>query len=640
MREESLDPSAHLVALPLSFPSDANSPLQKKNDGMPGAKFLKRMQHPAATLDTLRIGNAVTLYGKTFKVFECDEFTRAYFADVGLPQPPNEEEPHDSFTESLRAKATDGDWHGKKQNPMKRYMEALRGSTTRKVDSLAKFLALSDVNLRFYALWDDTKGKMFGEKHRLCITYYLATDEVQIDRLRSARPIPGLSQLLKRSRLPRALIHHDDRPRSCEDGTGSEDYMKVDDFRVGETVNVYNREMLIYDCDETAQAWFLENRGIDQKAGAVDVSEPTKASPRLPPPPPTGYGTEEDSLMSWKHLVLRPPRKDLTRIRDATSKTLKFHAHLSSDDPIDAGRVFRICWYMDDETISVYETKSRNSGITAGKWQARERLVNAATGKYFEASDFFVGAEVLIKSHRFNIDSADDFSLAHMEGATHLWPMSSVDFAIANLKNKLREKSASLRKMFRKFDTDKSQTISFDEFRSMLDYYGMTMPKAEVLTLFRAFDPDGGGNISYEEFMAAFTDFDDEGGAGADVTHVKAVSSEDMEAYMKHVDAVAKLEGEDQYIDVLLAKLARQFKNSKHASLVHEKFREFDKNKDHTVDRGEFFAVMGPGGMNITPRDVLLLERRFFKPEDESINYETFMSVVHSYADKTMVRSS
>lgn len=49
----------------------------------------------------------------------------------------------------------------------------------------------------------------------------------------------------------------------------------------------------------------LANRGVDMSSSVVDVSEPAPEPPKVEPPPPTGYGTEEDSLGSVFHLVLK-----------------------------------------------------------------------------------------------------------------------------------------------------------------------------------------------------------------------------------------------------------------------------------------------------------------------------------------------
>ncbi len=625
-----------------------------KNDGMSGVKFLNRQQHDAVTLDTLRVRGTLTLYSRTFKITACDAFTRNYYRERGTPQPADEDIPDDTFTATYRkALAATSGWSGKRTNAISRYVEAVRGKAVRKKDTLGKFLKHSGEVLRFYALYDESKVKadLFAVKQHMCIQYFLADDTAEILRVR----LPGeaktmeQSRILRRGRLPKVYIVHDDRERSAEDGTGDEDYYSPEDFRVGETMRVLGKNLDIYDCDDFTHDFYADKFGWDQKAHAIDLTEPPKPVPKLPVPPHNGFGSEEDTLHSVKYLdpQSHAHKSDYKRFLRSKGQVLKFYAKLKSEDPIDKLRRYRISWYLDDDTVAVYEDFVRNTGIMGGKWQARKKMKNPETGKPFEASDLFVGAEVTIKGHRFVLDGADDFSHKYMEGSASLWPMSSLEFVLSKLKDKLREKSASLRKMFRKFDTDHSQTISLDEFQSMLDYFGMTLSKAECVTIFRAFDKDGEGFIDYTEFMEAFTDKDEDGGAAAatssahaDAAAAASMTEDEAKAYAEMVaerEAAAKLTAET---DTLLTRLARGMKQAKSASKIHENFRRFDINKDHTIDRGEFRAAMGSSGFHLSEREIGLLEVRFFPSEDAAdMNYETFMGVLHEYADKIMVRS-
>lgn len=69
---------------------------------------------------------------------------------------------------------------------------------------------------------------------------------------------------------------------------------------------------------------------------------------------------------------------------------------------------------------------------------------------------------------------------------------------------------------------------------------------------------------------------------------------------------------------------------------MHSNFRRFDLDHNHTVDKGEFRAVMGPGGMNLAPHDVETLMSKFYPPGEEELDYEHFMRVIHEYADKVI----
>jgi hypothetical protein len=84
----------------------------------------------------------------------------------------------------------------------------------------------------------------------------------------------------------------------------------------------------------------------------VDLSEPEAAPPARVVPPPTGYGTDADSLVSVKKLVLSPPRRVPGRhmpknpTQDDGSCILRFLAELDSEDDLVKGREFILRWAL------------------------------------------------------------------------------------------------------------------------------------------------------------------------------------------------------------------------------------------------------------------------------------------------------
>ncbi len=168
-----------------------------ENSGVPQGKFLQRQKIPlpvaqygpsatsgpgmgTATISSLgtggrggrdnnlhwshlRVGETITLLGRTYKVYGADDFTRRFFRQNGVTLAPNEEKPVDKFTDAREAfmrretgKEVDA-WRGKRMSPVKRFMEATRGNAnprlTRGVpDSLGQFLRHDGQVLRFKGL--------------------------------------------------------------------------------------------------------------------------------------------------------------------------------------------------------------------------------------------------------------------------------------------------------------------------------------------------------------------------------------------------------------------------------------------------------------------------------------------------------
>jgi len=78
-------------------------------------------------------------------------------------------------------------------------------------------------------------------------------------------------------------------------------------------------------------------------------------------PPYNGFGEEEDSLGYVYRLVPKPPKKDYFKWVD-NQQYLRFRAVLNTIKPEDIGREFIITFFLNDDTILIYEPVVRNSG--------------------------------------------------------------------------------------------------------------------------------------------------------------------------------------------------------------------------------------------------------------------------------------
>jgi hypothetical protein len=505
-------------------------------------------------------------------------FPQKFYSDLGTPQPEDEPVEKDAWTVGQENNFKKNDpmaYHGVRSSPITRFIEAARGSqkTGGKKDMKARFLAYDGQVLRFLMVWDDREKNMFGEKHLYWLSYYLATEEGELKEARGKKQFMGCPTMLKRQRLPRTIIFSDDRMRSCEDVTGDEDYFNEDDFIVGRQLNIFGRMWTIADCDPFTQQWYAEHKGIDQKAAAIPTAEPPSPRPELPVPPHPGFGREEDTIESWKSLIPKRPKTDMKALMSkGTGATRRLRARLVTDDPINAERVFCITVFLDDGELAVYEPKIRNSGVEGGTFMKKQKLRREDTHEYFKSEDFVVGEVVVIKSHPLRI---------YEEEAQPATPVADVDVVIHKLKKKMLDNSASLRKMFRKFDLDKSQTISFDEFWNMLNYYSLAITKYEAIVLFKAFE-DKAGFMSYEMFMRVFdrAEYTVNGGRSESVAdtsrHMQTSHTlEELDAMIEEARAQAKAAQYKAEQELLVTRMARAMRNARTAQAVHDNFRRF-----------------------------------------------------------------
>jgi Ca2+-binding EF-hand superfamily protein len=375
----------------------------------------------------------------------------------------------------------------------------------------------------------------------------------------------------------------------------------------------------------------MDNLGIDQNANAFEVEEPEETRARPETPPPNGFGVEGDGFAFRRPQIMKPPRTP----PHGAGKSLKYEAHLVApfDPELDEGRKFRIEFFLDNGTVGVHEYPLRNSGRREGTWHKRSKVINPETGEAYVASAFHIGAEITIKAHRFFLDGADEYTLKFMEDGGD-WPMCDIAAVMLTLREQLRHNSRQMRKMFRKFDLDKSQTISLSEFRNMVLSYRLPLRDAEIVTVFRAFDKDRTGFMSYHQFMDAFAEHEDGDPDVLDTLVFEA--QEDDEAYAAQADAAELKSQEDVYVQRLLYQVAQQVIRTHKITALHEKFRSVDVNKDHMVDREEFANAFGELGMNFPRHDIQYLLDHFYDGSKDSINYNEFMRVIYENADKVM----
>jgi len=411
--------------------------VKMENSGIPQGQFLKKGKIPRGdgsgnylTENDFQVGSTVDIYKRVLKVINCDDFTRNYYAQQGLSQAENQPAPTDAYNSSraaMKERDTGADQtiaRGKKQNPLKKFMEASLGNASPRMrvgtqsDNLSRFLQNDRNVLRFYAMWDDSDS-LYGQVHKYTLNFFLATGEMEV--LEINRPNEGRDHFpcfLKRSKV--------ERNRSTTiDGAGvngveDEDYhgsifLTADDLVVGQWVYIHGRPMLIHDADDSTYNALLQATGIDYRQMKVDVEEPAQSVPEVAIPPYNGFGNEEDSVENCKHLVPQPPKKDFHKAMNnapvgSDMKTLRFNAKMVTNSELDQNkdRRFIVRFYLSDDTVEVFEPPIRNSGILGGKFMKRTK-----TGD--QPQNFTKGSIIEFSKTPFEILGADDYTLKFLD---------------------------------------------------------------------------------------------------------------------------------------------------------------------------------------------------------------------------------
>jgi len=287
---------------------------------------------------------------------------------------------------------------------------------------------------------------MFGDQRFMILHYYLANDTIElIEVLPANSGRTGNGVFFRRQRLPkesnnlvklpgqqteRTVLNVHGIPiggknrhllDSLRTGAPTDEFYSDQDFHVGSTFEVLGRHYLVCDCDEFTKDHYKNKFGLVM-ADPIDVTESAPPPVQHAVPPPTGFGTEEDSMVSVERLVLQAPKKEagkhLPKIATPAdgSYVLRFSAVFKDQSDLMKGRQFFIMYYLEDDTIGIHEKGVRNSGIRAGKFLQRGRYMTADNARKIALSDFSVtpGHTITVNKFEFIIDGADQYAIDYL----------------------------------------------------------------------------------------------------------------------------------------------------------------------------------------------------------------------------------
>ena len=391
-----------------------------------------------------------------------------------------------------------------------------------KSDTLKQFLEHDRQVLRFYCLWDDSNA-MFGDKRYMVLHYFLSDDTVEVREVlpqNSGRDGTGI--FFHRQKLPRDFktlnkLPGKGTPRtvlnvftkgitdmksrhildSLRTGAEQEQFYHEADLQVGAVVQLCNRGLLLCDTDDFTKNHYNSKYGLTDFT-PINVEEPAGEPAPRTLPPPTGYGTEDDSMVSVNRLVLQPPKKYPGAYLPHQSNpkeggnVLRWFCRMDTNDPLKVDRRFIISYYLVDDTLSIYEKHQRNSGMRGGKFLEREQYKAGDGSRYWSAPDFFKGAVLDIQAHAFVLIFGDDYTYNFMESQG--FPFSNAGAVSAKLSQSNSAKDAVMSKRPRE---DGSTDASI--MRDILMSVPGLLNEQEAETIVRKYDV-GHGLVNFAQF--------------------------------------------------------------------------------------------------------------------------------------------
>lgn len=450
-----------------------------ENSGIPQGQFLKRHRVPRQDgvgfvgPDDFKCGQGIHLYGRTYHVTGCDRFTRWFYEENGIEVGEDEPMVEDRWQAQYKFRRT----AERGGLPMttgcmndKNYAKFQIGQPATDL-KFTQFLHNDRKVLRFKAFWDDTTE--YGARVYMVLHYYLADNTVEINEAhcrnsgRDNYPVFCKRGPLRKKNKISAY------PNMLEADGG---LYHPEDLAVGQSINVWGRTVMLYDCDDFTQKFYLEFVQLDQKVNCIDVSESPIRHLKLQPPPHNGIGTEEDSLINCQMIMPKPHRPDVAKLMVLSGENLRFEAKMVNGEPEDECRRFCIAFFPDTEKIAVYELQVRNSGHMGGKFREKNRIKNPETGKYFELKDFYVGKIVTVCAQPFQILKADEHCLQFLESRPDQFPYA--------------DPVACAQRLVPIFDEPELQVesgIGPDRLKDLATSVGVDLADHEVITLLRRF---------------------------------------------------------------------------------------------------------------------------------------------------------
>jgi len=433
------------------------------NCGLLQGKILRRHQimKPAGeargdssmiyTLQDFFSGAQLEIYQRVYTIVDCDNYTRKKMERDGIPFGERLPLPSDTYVPvNNKAPPRTGGSHSALNLGFYEYGKKV---------------------LRFYGSWDDTTA-LYGDRILVRLHYYLGDDTIEVlpvnERNTGRDKVP---KFLKKTKIP---LGGDKDALSQASNTILQDGEPIPmyhwkDLFIGLTIQVATFAIQIMDADEFTRA-FYEMKNLPLAAPIKFYEKKFEIKERPP--------------MSTDGLIGTETEKDGIKLQLFQGVILRYLAKIRDPKPEDVARRFIIQVHLEDDTIQIREPPIRNSGIKGGLFLARGKVSSERGGKPVEPTDIFLGCDLSILSHKFDVYEADEATLKYMETNDHMWETCQVP----KIVEKIKSKAPLLRTAFLTTRGLTDKRVNAEELEEFLNGAGAGLLKQEVVTIFRSID--------------------------------------------------------------------------------------------------------------------------------------------------------
>uniref|UniRef100_G1KDM5 EF-hand domain containing 1 n=1 Tax=Anolis carolinensis TaxID=28377 RepID=G1KDM5_ANOCA len=343
-----------------------------ENSGMPQGKLIKRQRLPKNDCGDhyhwkdLNRGINITIYGKTFRIVDCDAFTETFLQSQGIELNPPEKMIFDPYTE-LR------------NMPLRMYV------TPSDFDQLKQFLTFDRmVSLGFVAL--------------------------------------VLHRILSQRTFPSCVLEISDQEVL--------EWFTSKDFAVGKSTTLLGRSFFIYNCDEFTRQYYQDKFGItDFQPVNIKKQPPEEIKQIIPPYNGYGF-LEDSLQNCFSLIPQPPRKniiKMLENDRKVLRYAVRLESPRPEDEKRQF--ILSYCLATDMISIYEPPVRNSGiiGGKFLGKTRVPKPGSSTENPVYYEPSDFTVGAMVEVFSHRFIIVDVDEYVMNYIEHNLESFPASVVE---------------------------------------------------------------------------------------------------------------------------------------------------------------------------------------------------------------------
>ncbi|KAJ0411721.1 hypothetical protein ATCC90586_002105 [Pythium insidiosum] len=523
----------------LSDRSLAISEPRVANSGLAQGEFLRRsaaVRKPSGERfgpEDFSVGGRVQLLGRSFQLVDCDAATREFYREaLGSPQAEPRRYPDDD------AASPADELEALRRRLAARAQAAAVASAESKAEAVRKFHAHSQQVLRFFVSWRDPHP-LYPETRRYVLHMYLSDDTLEVVEPKPERDGRGhFAVLLSRRKMPKA----------GGASTAAARWLEPRDLRCGDVVELAARRFLLEDCDAFTRDYYLETHGVTQERfdGPAPPTERTrgKRQPRkwqlfrphdLAPVTSGvlgGGSNNNNGDRTADHGGGHTPQAFLAR-ESLDGKQLRFRARFQGLPPGDANasREFVLTFFLEDDTLAVFEPRVKNSGVTGGRFLDRGRFRKPPSDSktkskhegdgadsFYRAGDLYVGAVVAFAfapHQRLELLEADRQTLALCESMPERFPFSDAGAVLRLVTTRLlqRRPAPQLRRECRAMDAARTGSLSPEQLQRLLPRLGVApgqLNAQQMITLCRRFelnddrdDRESPPRFGYDDFCDA-----------------------------------------------------------------------------------------------------------------------------------------